>query len=71
MHDTTVNTPLVKHSAFPPPLYPSMHVTATISPVTPVIFPVPALSEFATSVAMQGLGVQVNTVPSKTPAAHV
>ena len=43
-----VKVPLVVQIVLPLPEYPTSHVTATVSPVVPVILPTAALSELAT-----------------------
>jgi hypothetical protein len=50
---TLLNAPLASQVAVPLPVYPASQVTATASPVTPVMLPATALSEFATCVAAQ------------------
>jgi phage tail tape-measure protein len=72
VHDGTVKTPVVSQVAAAdvapllptPTVKPALQVTVTESPVTPVIDPVVDLSEYATSVAVQGFGTWTE-VPSQ------
>jgi len=63
-HVIALKLPLVPHVAVnvEVPAYPVSHVTVIVSPVSPLIAPVPALSELATSVAAQLLAVHVRVL---------
>ena len=71
VHAVPVNFPSVPpHVHVPPPLYPSLHVTSTVSSVLPVRLPESLLSEWATCVAAHALGV--HAVPVNFPSVpHV
>jgi len=71
---TEVNVPVVEHATDPtlePPIeYPALHVTKTLSPVTPVIEPEEALFELATCEAVHELAAQT-TVLNAPAVEHV
>ena len=52
---SVLKVPADEHVAVPPPVNPSLQVTATAVPVGPLIEPTVDLLEFATSVAVQEL----------------
>ena len=63
-HVIALKLPLVPHVAVnvEVPAYPVSHVTVIVSPVSPLIAPVAALLELATSVAAQLLAVHVRVL---------
>jgi hypothetical protein len=64
------NFPSAPHVQVPPPVYPALHLTATVSPALPVIEPAADLSELSTFVAVHAFILQA--VPENFPSApHV
>jgi hypothetical protein len=58
VHVGVLKLPSAPHVAMPPPEYPLLQITITISPVMPVMLPIADLCELATSVALHGLAIQ-------------